>query len=102
VALYLIDHTIKSKIEGLFKGLARMLHKKRVTRDVHLNFRHLVFNRMGYVIEDEIYFYVHYPVMECAELVHLGINALGQPIVGIEVHRLNLYVHVDSDLVIKK
>ena len=68
---------------------------------MHLDFRHLVFDRMGYVVENEIYFYIHDSVVECAEFVHLGINALRKSCIGIEVHGLNLYVHEDSDLVKK-
>jgi hypothetical protein len=102
MTLYLVDHTIKSKVERLFKGLARMLYKERMAWDMHLDFRHLVFNGMSHVVEDEIDFYVHYSVVECAELIQLGINALRELGISIEVQGLNLYVHVDSDLVIKK
>jgi hypothetical protein len=37
--------------------------------------------------------------VKCAEFFHLGIDALHKPGIGIEVHRLNLYVHEDADLV---
>ena len=101
MALYLIHYAVEGKVEGLLKRLALMFYKEGMARNVHLDFRHLVFDGMGYIVEDEVYFHIHNFVVESAEFVHLGVNALRKPCVGIEVHRLNLYVHEDADLVKK-
>jgi hypothetical protein len=85
-ALDLVDHAVERKIEAFFKGFAAVLDEEAVLRNMHLDFSDLVLYGMGNVIEYEIDLYVHDLVVEGPELFHLGIDAINQLIVCIEMH----------------
>ena len=96
MALYLIDYAIESEVKGLFEGFALVLYEEGVTGHMHFNFSYFVLECVTYVIENKVYFYIYYSVVKGAKLVHFLIDPFHKSRVGIEMHRLNLYVHMGT------
>src|SRR6202008_2609556 len=96
IALYLIDDAIKSEVKRLFESFALVLYEEGVTGHMHLDFSYFVFECVSYVIENEVYFYIYYSVVKGAKFLHFLIDPFHKSRVSIEMHRLNLYVHMGT------
>jgi len=102
VAFYLIHHTVKSKVKGLFKGFALVLYEERMAGNVDFDFGNFVFDGVANVVEDEVNFGIHNFVVKGAQFFHLLVDAFGEPAVGVKMNSPDLYVHAVLDLVKRK
>ena len=93
----LLLDSVQTQVDRLLERLAAALGQQLVSRYVDLDDSHLV-ALFVVLVDTQRNLSPDRTLDETVHLVHLGLNEIDQPLVGVELYGLNLHVHSFSSL----